>query len=84
MKIFQPYGGFFLSLLVALWPCPLTAAFSDLRETINFNREWKFQLGDHTNADVAAFDDDKWDDVNLPHSFSMPYFASAKFYKGCG
>jgi hypothetical protein len=43
MKIFQPFGGFLLSLLVALWPCHLTAAFSDLRETINFNREWKFQ-----------------------------------------
>jgi hypothetical protein len=77
MKIFQPFGGFLLSMLVALWPCHLTAAFSDLRETINFNREWKFQPGDHINAEAVVFDDAKWDSVGLPHSFSMPYFASS-------
>ena len=30
---------------------------ADLRQTINFNREWKFQLGDVAGADAAAFDD---------------------------
>ena len=70
--------------MVALWPCHLAAASAGLRQTFNFNREWKFQPGDHTDAGAAAFDDAKWDDVNLPHSFSMPYFASAKFYKGYG
>ncbi len=60
-------------------------AASDLRESVNFNREWKFQLGDVAGADVATFDDSKWDDANLPHSFSMPYFAANdKFYVGYG
>jgi hypothetical protein len=35
-------------------------------------------------ADAAKFDDSKWDDANLPHSFSMPYFAADRFYVGYG
>jgi beta-galactosidase len=31
-----------------------------------------------------AFDDAKWDDIGLPHSFSMPYFGSPRFYTGYG
>jgi beta-galactosidase len=61
-----------------------TLSAADLRQTIIFNREWKFQLGDVTNADVSGFDDARWDDVNLPHSFSMPYFAADRFYVGYG
>ena len=57
---------------------------TELRQTLNFNREWKFQLGDVANADAAAFDDAKWDAANLPHSFSMPYFAADRFYTGYG
>jgi len=61
----------------------LTAA--DLRQNLNFNREWKFQLGDVAGADVAAFADAKWENVGLPHSFSLPYFAANdKFYVGYG
>jgi len=71
-----------LSVLL-LGPSPLAAADSP-RETANFNREWKFQLGDVPGADAAAFDDTKWDDANLPHSFSIPYFASERFYTGYG
>jgi hypothetical protein len=57
---------------------------SDARQQINFNRDWKFQLGDHPGAEAVAFDDAKWDDIGLPHSFSMPYFESSKFYTGYG
>ena len=57
---------------------------SDLRQQINFNREWKFQLGDQPGAEAAGYDDSKWDDIGLPHSFSMPYFESPKFYVGYG
>lgn len=57
----------------------------NLRDNLNFNRDWKFQLGDVAGADLAAFEDTKWSDANLPHSFSMPYFAADdKFYVGFG
>ena len=70
--------------VVLLGPFFRAAAAGELRETTNFNREWKFQLGDVAGADAAAFDDSKWDDENLPHSFSMPYFAADRFYVGYG
>ena len=57
---------------------------SDLRQTVNFNREWKFQLGDVACAEAAEFDAAKWEDIGLPHSFSMPYFAADRFYVGYG
>ena len=67
---------FLLSLLVAQ---------ADSRQVLNANREWKFQLGDVTNASAASFDDATWTDANLPHSFSLPYFAATdKFYVGYG
>jgi beta-galactosidase/beta-glucuronidase len=66
-----------------LFPALLFAAETP-RQTINFNREWKFQLGDFPGAAAVAFDDSKWDDIGLPHSFSIPYFASPKFYTGYG
>jgi len=68
-----------------LWLVPgLLCATEPTRQDINFNREWKFHLGDLAGAETMAFDDAKWDDVGLPHSFSMPYFASPKFYTGYG
>jgi hypothetical protein len=55
-----------------------------LRDDINFNRSWKFRLGDVAGAESSDFDDAGWDDANLPHSFSIPYFLSDKFYVGYG
>ncbi|MCC8407788.1 discoidin domain-containing protein [Mucilaginibacter sp. UR6-1] len=54
------------------------------RQHINFNREWKFKLGDHQGADAVRYDDSSWEAVGLPHSFSMPYFLSSEFYVGFG
>ena len=31
-----------------------------------------------------TFDDSSWDNVGLPHSFSLPYFMASKFYVGYG
>ena len=78
-------GGICLLLLLAvLAGSAIALPAADLRQTITFNREWKFQLGDVAGAETAAFDDTKWEDANLPHSFSMPYFAANRFYVGYG
>ena len=37
------------------------------RETINFNTDWHYHKGDAAGADQAAFADDGWVYVNLPH-----------------
>lgn len=50
----------------------------------NFNQGWKFKRADVTGADATTLDDTSWDDVGLPHSFSLPYFMASKFYVGYG
>lgn len=50
----------------------------------NFNQAWKFKRADVTGAQATAFDDSSWGNVGLPHSFSLPYFMSPKFYVGYG
>jgi hypothetical protein len=54
------------------------------RAVINFNRSWKFQLGDQSGAENPQFNDEKWQNIGLPHSFSIPYFMSPDFYVGYG
>ncbi len=73
-----------LSLVAFIAALGLAAA-GELRSSRNFNRDWKFQLGDASGAEAVAFDDAKWSAANLPHSFSLPYFAANdKFYTGYG
>ena len=37
----------------------------------DFNKGWKFNLGDIANASNQSFDDSGWDSVDLPHDFSI-------------
>lgn len=60
------------------------AVAADVRQRININREWKFKLGDATDARQSEYDDSGWQHVGLPHSFSIPYFLSKDFYVGYG
>jgi hypothetical protein len=54
------------------------------RRRMLFNRDWRFQLGDHPGAESRDYDDASWEAIALPHSFSLPYFRSARFYVGYG
>ncbi|HTL74341.1 MAG TPA: glycoside hydrolase family 2 TIM barrel-domain containing protein [bacterium] len=73
------------TITFAVWSAVGVLMASDLRQSLNFNRDWRFQLGDMKSAAAASFDDAKWDEANLPHSFSTPYFAANdKFYVGYG
>lgn len=75
-----------LGLFLGTFPEPAHGQAPDLlpRLRFNFNREWKFQLGDYPGAEASGYDDRKWDDIGLPHSFSEPYFLSPQFYIGYG
>ena len=37
----------------------------------NFNKGWKFFLGSNSSASNKNFDDSSWDNVDLPHDFSI-------------
>ena len=47
------------------------AASSEVRTTENFDKNWKFHLGDVTNGNEIQFDDMKWRDLDLPHDWSI-------------
>lgn len=54
------------------------------RETMNFNRDWKYCRGDFSEANRPDYDDSGWENIGVPHSFSIPYFMSKDFYVGYG
>lgn len=41
------------------------------RETQNFNKDWRFCLGNVKGAEEKAFDDSAWRRLNLPHDYSI-------------
>jgi hypothetical protein len=77
-------SGLITLLLIMGFALGVVANAQAVRTKINVDRGWKFYLGDQTKASAPAFDDSKWQDINLPHSFSEPYFRSPDFYVGYG
>ncbi len=54
------------------------------RDVININNSWLYSIGDCAGAEQTGYDDAKWENIGLPHSFSIPYFMSNTFYVGYG
>ncbi len=75
---------FVILVLVIVSNSGTLKAKEPVRKKRNVNREWKFQLGDFKGAEKPGFADNTWQNVGLPHSFSLPYFLSAEFYSGYG
>ncbi len=46
-------------------------AIAQPRTETNFNKDWKFTLGDQPNAQNASFSDSDWRKLNLPHDWSI-------------
>jgi beta-galactosidase len=42
-----------------------------IRQTENFGKNWKFHLGEASNAQDPAFDDSAWRVLRLPHDWSV-------------
>lgn len=45
----------------------------------NFNDDWKFNLGEAENAQQKEFDDSGWENIQIPHDFSMDQEFSAQY-----
>lgn len=65
----------FYNLLIPLvFLCTFAAvarAADDPRQTIPLDAQWKFDLGDPSNAQTTAFDDAGWRTLDLPHDWSI-------------
>jgi beta-galactosidase len=73
-----------LNLILAAGEVRAAGAGDQIRQKTNINRSWKYQQGDVAGAQAPAYDDASWQDVGLPHSFSIPYFMATDFYVGYG
>jgi beta-galactosidase len=65
------YFSFFclLSCLMFIYQC--SGQKAPIRLTDDFNKNWKFHLGDVTNGQETSFDDKDWRSLNLPHDWSV-------------
>ena len=50
---------------------PYRALAEDPRQVLNFDKEWKFHVGNAEGADAAAFDDKSWDAISVPHDYAI-------------
>ncbi len=48
-----------------------SVSYSDPRLELDFNNNWKFNLGEESGAYAKAYDDSAWETVELPHDFSI-------------
>src|SRR6059058_5047316 len=66
----------FLILALAIVPLASGAARADAqgRDIVQLNRAWTFTLGDPAGAGAGGDVGKDCEKINLPHSFSMPYF----------
>ena len=75
-----------LVMVIAMFPSSVIAAGTTIAgspETVkvgidaaahrenDFNKGWKFYLGDNSSASNTNFDDSGWENVDLPHDFSI-------------
>ncbi|MDP4277729.1 MAG: glycoside hydrolase family 2 TIM barrel-domain containing protein [Bacteroidota bacterium] len=75
---------FGMVLLVCLTFSVENTFAADSRNKTVIDRDWKFMLGDYPGAEKVHYQDESWQPICLPHSFSMPYFLSPSFYTGYG
>ena len=59
-----------LTLFLAVCCQPAIAGAAD-RVTVNFDRDWRFHLGDVENGQNADFNDSSWRLLDVPHDWSI-------------
>ncbi|MBU3201387.1 DUF4982 domain-containing protein [Clostridium estertheticum] len=57
---------------------------NNVRTVFNLNLDWKFKLNDETNAWQKGFDDTSWENINIPHDWSVNYPFDIKNSSGTG
>lgn len=55
-----------------------------MTNTTLLNQGWKFHLGDEDAAWYKGFDDEDWQDITLPHDWSVAYPFDESYASGTG
>lgn len=68
---FKFVAKYFILLVFAYTFITVTNVKSQARKTENFNKNWKFNLGEVHGVQNPAFNDSQWRVLNLPHDWSV-------------
>lgn len=50
------------------------------REIQSLNDRWRFMKGDFPATETNAFDDSKWENINLPHTWNTDAYIVKDYY----
>jgi beta-galactosidase len=83
--IINKYLPFFFSAFLFFSSCAKSDKYQGpSRITEEFNKDWKFNLGDNETAKSYVFDDSQWRTLRLPHDWSIEGEFSEKNPAGVG
>jgi len=69
MKAIRSLFPSLICLFLVFYGCSNTGVTNE--QKLDFNKDWKFQLGDVPNAQQPNFNDSGWRRLNLPHDWSV-------------
>jgi len=69
MKIIKSLFPYLIFLFIVLYGCTNDSVTNE--QKTDFNKGWKFQLGDVPDAQQPNFNDSGWRRLNLPHDWSV-------------
>ncbi|GGZ87453.1 beta-galactosidase [Algibacter mikhailovii] len=68
-----------------MFSCPNSVEETSIRTKTNINRDWRFTFSNESDDFSGQLQaGNTWDNIGLPHTFSLPYFRSESFYEGYG
>jgi hypothetical protein len=74
---------FLLAILLSLIVVPLSAQVS-FGSPEKINDQWKFSLNDSRDSQQPAFDDRQWQDIDIPHDWSVRGALNQRLFSGTG
>jgi len=60
-----------LCFIAICYSCATSVSDSSSRQISNFDFDWKFSKGDFTSASEKDFDDSEWQEIDVPHDWSI-------------
>ena len=61
---------YFFFIFMLMLPICMQSASNNQRHRLNFNADWRLQVGDVMEAAMPAYDDSNWQSVTLPYAFN--------------
>jgi len=61
----------FLKTITGIFVLTMLTLSGLCQEYVDFNKDWKFYLGDASGAETIRFDDSEWDAVSIPHDWAI-------------